>query len=161
AYAENAYRLGQVLQVLLADVLERDLGLAAYMIEHGPGDENTPRLGQRLEPRGDIHAVAVEGGCLGHHVADIDADAQHDLPMLGPVGVRDLHAPLQLDCAGDRIHGAGELDQHPVAHQLDDAPMILDDERLEDLPAPVHERGQSACLVKLHQSAIADHVRGK
>jgi hypothetical protein len=39
--------------------------------------------------------------------------------------------------------------------------MVLDDERLEDLRAPLRERGQGAGLVELHQSAVADHVRGK
>src|SRR5215469_15529507 len=86
----------------------------------------------------------------------------HDaLPILGQVGVRSLHAVLQLDRAGDRVYGAGELDQHPVAHHLDDTRMIFDDERLEDFLASLRERSQRAGLVELHQSAVADDVRDK
>ena len=39
--------------------------------------------------------------------------------------------------------------------------MMLDDERLEDLLAPLRERRQGAGLVELHQPAVADHVGGK
>ena len=54
-----------------------------------------------------------------------------------------------------------ELAQGAVAHELDDAPAVLGDERLDELPAVGLEAAEGALLVALHQARIADHVRGE
>ena len=75
--------------------------------------------------------------------------------------VRRRHALLQFDRAGDRVDRTGELDQHAVAHDLDDAAVMLGDQRIQDALTPLLQRRQRARLVLLHQSAVADHVGGK
>ena len=71
------------------------------------------------------------------------------------------HGLLQLDGTFDGVHGAGEFHQHPIAHQLDDAPTMLRHQRLEDIFVPGLNRGQGADLVGSHHAAIADHVGGQ
>ena len=48
--------------------------------------------------------------------------------------------------------------QGTVAHELDDAPPVLGDERVDELPAVCLEALERAGLVALHQPAVADHV---
>ena len=65
---------------------------------------------------------------------------------------------LDRDGAGDRVDGAGELAEDAVAHQLDDAPAVLGDERLDELLAVGLEAVEGAPLVALHQARVADHI---
>src|SRR6185312_4027437 len=60
AYAEGANRLGDVLDALFTQVLENILPHLADMIAHAPRDANAARIGQRLEPGGNVHAVAED-----------------------------------------------------------------------------------------------------
>ena len=75
------------------------------------------------------------------------------------------HLALQFQRRVDRVHRAGELDQHPVAHDLDDASTMGAHRGLQDRRSPLLQRRQGARLVKLHQPRIADdicdHDRGK
>ena len=92
-------------------------------------------LGHLLQPGGDVDAIAVEIAALDHHVAEIDADAQYNALVVGERRRSPLAMPLlQLDRAGDGVHGAGELDQHAVAHHLDDAALMLRNQRRQDRP---------------------------
>ena len=92
-----------------------------------------PGSAMALEARRDVDAIAIEVAALDDDVAKIDADAQHD--PAGPPARRVCarHPVLQLDGAGDGVDGAGELHQHAVAHHFDDAPVMLGDQRLDQL----------------------------
>jgi hypothetical protein len=57
-----------VLQAMLAEVLEADLDLAAHVTEHRLGHEDSARLGQALDPCGDVDP-AVEIAAFDHDVA--------------------------------------------------------------------------------------------
>src|ERR1700693_884668 len=76
ANPERAYLSRDVLQVLLADVLEAAIQPARGRLLHDTGDQDAARLGQRFQPRGHVHAVAVDILTGHYHVADVDADAQ-------------------------------------------------------------------------------------
>ena len=145
----DPHRLRHVLQVLLAQILEAELDLAPDMAEHRLGHQNAARLGQGFQSRRDVDAIAVEVAALHHDIAEVHPDAQHDLPILGYAFVGGGHGFLQLDGALDGIDCAGELDQHPVAHQLDDAAVMLGDCRLKNLSTPGLERSQGAGLIRL------------
>ena len=60
-----------------------------------------------LQPRGDIHALAVDVVALDDHVAQVDADAQDDALALGFAFVARGHAALAL---GGAFHRRG----HPA-----------------------------------------------
>ena len=119
------------------------------------------RIGERLEPGGDVDPVAIEVVALDHHVAQIDPDAQDDVPILGNIGVGNVHRRLQIHRAGNRVDGAGKLDQHAIAHQLDDAAMVPGNGWLENSRAPGLERSHSAGLVALHEAAVPHHIGGQ
>ena len=120
-----------------------------------------PGCGDAFEARRDIHAVAEDVVALDDDVAEIDADAELDAPVLRHIGVALAHAALDLGGAGDRVHHARELHQHAVAGELDDAPLVLGDLGVDQLVAMRLERGKRAGLVSAHEAAVADHVGGQ
>ena len=95
ADAIDPHRPGDVLDLLLAQILEGQIEPAAHVFLHRAGDEDPARLGQCLEPRGDVDAVAEDVVALDDDVAEIDADAKFDAPVRGepavPLGHRLLH----------------------------------------------------------------------
>ncbi len=56
------------------------------------------------------------------------------------------------------IHDASKLRQHPVAHELDDAAIVLGDLGLDQPFAVDPECVEGARFILTHESAIADHV---
>ena len=58
----------------------------------------------------------------------------------------------------DRIDGAGELDQHAIAHQLDHAAVVLGGRRIEDLLAKRFKLRQRTRLVLPHHPAVTDDI---
>ena len=90
-HAKDADRPADVLDALLAEILEVDVEPVADLIAHRRGDADAARLGQRLEPRRDVHAVAEDVVVLDDDVAEIDADAELD--GCAPPGHRRCGAP--------------------------------------------------------------------
>src|SRR4030095_4677783 len=100
------------------------------------GDQDTTRLGDGFEPRGDIDAVAVEIAALDHHIAEIDADAKHEMTVLRLAAIGGGHAMLQIDRALHGVDGARDLHQPSVAGDLENAAVVLSDQGPEDARAP-------------------------
>jgi hypothetical protein len=109
-------------------------------------------LGEGLEARRDVHAVAEDVVALVDDVADVDADAQDDPAVVRDADVAQRHAALEVDREPHRVDDARELEQQAVAHRLDDAAVVLGDLRVDQLAAVRLERGQRAALVAPHQS---------
>ena len=152
------HRLGDVLDGLLALVEEFEFELVADLIAHHrrAGDAARPR--QPLQPRRHVDAIAIEIVAIDDDVAEIDADAELDVPVLGNPGVALRHAALNFDRAARRIEHAAELDQEAVAHHLEDAPAMLGDGRIEELAAMLAKRAQRALFIGLHESAVANDI---
>ena len=62
---------------------------------------------------------------IGDDIADIDADSITELRLFGEAGILVAQGQLHLDREADRVHHAGELHQCAIAHELDDAAVIL------------------------------------
>src|SRR5215472_2422909 len=150
--------LGDVLQVLLAEILELERELALHLALYAARDVDRAGLRHGLEPGRDIDAVAKEIAPFDHDVAEIDPDPEYDPLILRDIGIGGFHGALQLDSACDGIHRAAEFDQDAIAHQFDDAAVKLADHRLEDLGAAALERRERARLVALHETAISGHI---
>ena len=83
---------------------------------------NPARLGDALEPRGDVDAIAHEIAVrLLDHVAEMDADAQFDAPSDRDARVALDHRVLNFNRAAHGVDHAAELDDEPVAGALEDA----------------------------------------
>jgi hypothetical protein len=136
---------------------EADGELVLHVLEHRAGDEDAAGLGQRLQPRGDVDAVAVEVAALDHDVAEIDADAEPHLPARRQRGVALGQRALDLDRALHRLDDAGELGQHVVTGGVDDAAAVVLD-ALRDRRAIAAQGRQRAGLVLPHQPAVAGDV---
>jgi len=71
-------RSRDVLERLLADVLEGELKAARRVLLNAGRDADAARFGQAFEPRRDIDAIAKDVAALDDDVPDIDADADFD-----------------------------------------------------------------------------------
>ena len=161
-HPEDMDRAGDVLDVLLAEILEGDVvEPVADLIAHGARDADAARLGKHLEARRDIDAVAENIVVLDDHVAEIDADAELNPPRRRNVGIAPRHPALDLGRAQHRISDALELDQHAIAGCLDDAAAVLGDGGIDELKPMGLETRERPRLVDLHQPAVADHVGGE
>src|SRR5262249_3521489 len=118
-----------------AEIFKCKRQLVTDLLVHGSRNADPAGRGHRLEPDGDDDSVAVDITALHDNIAEIDADAERDAPIVSDTVVRCLHALLHLARAGDCVDRATELDHHAIAHHLDDAAVMLGNQRIEDLPA--------------------------
>ena len=159
-HAINPNRPRDVLDVALAEELDGAADPALEVVVGGAGERDAARLAQLLQARGDIHPIAVDVPArFTDDVAQIDADPEADALLLGHARLAVRHAVLDRDGAGHRIDDAVELAQRAVAHEVDDAAVVLGDKRLDELPAVRLEARERAGLVRLNQPRVADHVR--
>src|SRR5713226_5030447 len=131
-YPQHPHRLGDVLDRLLAEVLVAQRELVPELIVGGARDADATRVGQTLEARSDIYAVAVDLLAVDDHVARIDADAEFHPPLGGKTRVLSLERGLNVDRALDRIHDAGKLGQYAIAGGIDEASAMLLDQRIDE-----------------------------
>ncbi len=79
---------------------KRDAEPAADLVADRARDADAARLGQLLQARGDVDAVAEDVVVLADHVAEVDADPELDLALAAPTSLlRARHAALDLDRA--------------------------------------------------------------
>ena len=72
----------------------RKFDLAFDLVQHGAGDADAGRLGDLLEPGGDVDAVTEEVVALDDDVAEVDADAEFHPLALRQIGVAAMERPL-------------------------------------------------------------------
>ena len=93
-------------------------------------------LGDALEPRGDVDAVAHQVAvAFLDDVAEMNADAELDAAFGRQAGVALDEAGLHLDRAAHRVDHAAELDDGAVAGALDDAAAMGGDGRVDEVAA--------------------------
>ena len=85
---------------------------------------------------------------LDDDVADVDADPKLDRIGLGATGVVLPKLSLDFDGAGDGVHGAGELHQRAVAHELDDTTRMGGNRRIDELAPQGIQTGKCPGLVR-------------
>jgi hypothetical protein len=161
----DSHRELDVLELLLANILERQVEPVADVVAHRLGHRHAAGLGNTFEPGRDIHAIAEQVVIVDNDVAKVDPDPEFDLPVVGDAIVPGAHVPLDFGGTFDRVHDAWELDQHPVAGQLHDAALMPGDCRIDQFVSMTFEAGERADLVRAHQAAVAHHIgshdRGK
>src|SRR6516165_12636756 len=158
---EHPYRPGNVLDLLLAQILEAKGQPVAHLIVDRVGDEHPTGVGQGFDPRRYVDAVAIEVVTLDDHVAKIDANAPFDAAVRGDTRVSLGHRLLHRDGTAYRIDDAGKLHQQAITRGLDDATLVLGDLRIDELAAERLEAFECPLLVRLHQPRIPRHIGGK
>ena len=135
--------------------IEPTLDLAISVL----GKTDRARLGDALQPRGDIDAVAHQiAVALLDHVAEMNADAKLDAPSGGTPALRSTIAVLHFNGAAHRVDDAAELDDAAVAGALDDAAVMDGDGRIDQIAAKRPKPRQDAVLVRAGEPAVADDV---
>jgi len=148
--AVDPHRPGDILNLLLADVLKCAFEPALDLIVHEARDADPARIGDALQSRGDVDAVAVNIAVFDDYIARVDADAELDALVLGGCIIPCRHPPLQRDGAVDRFDDAWKFDQDSVAGGLDDAPLVFGDLRVDQITAQRPEAHKGAGLVPFH-----------
>ena len=147
-----------ILDADVAAILEANVDPIADAFVDDRGDADSTGLGERLQSRGDVDAIAINVLAFDNDVAKIDADSQHDDPLRRAFIRRRGTAALHRKRAVYGIDHAAELDDGAIADQLHDAAVVGGDGWVEDgLSVPL-QSSQSARLVGSHQSRIADHI---
>jgi hypothetical protein len=131
------------------------------LVVHDSGDADPARLGDPLQPRGDVDAVAVNVAVFDDHVTRVDPHAQFNALVLGGTIVARRHLPLHRDGAGDCFDDAREFDQGSIAGGLDDASLVLGGLRIDQIAAQRPEARRGAGLVPFHQTAVARDIGGQ
>ena len=160
-HAIRDHRLRNVLDPVLAHRLEAKGDLVLDLVVDIARDADAAGLGQLLQSRGNVHAVAIDVVVLDDDVADVDADPEHDAPVVGLIGLALGDARPGSRGAFDRVDHASELDQRTIAGELDDAAVMLGDLRLDEVLAQRFQACVRALLVGRHEPAIADDVRSQ
>ena len=103
------------------------------LLAHRRRDADLLGLGQSLQPRRDIDAVAEQIVAARHHVAQIEADPELDLPILGEIAIAARGHALDRHRAAHRLHRARELGHDAVAGEIEDPAVVLGHERRDHL----------------------------
>ena len=140
-------------------VLEPELDLVPDLAECAPGHEHASGIGQRLDPCGHVHAIAVDVSFLDDDVAHVDPDPELDARVgwdfLFAVG----HRPLDLGGAFDRIDGTGELGEQAVSRALHYPAVMTLDRGVDQLGPMGLLAGEGTGFVGSHEAGVPDHVQ--
>ena len=155
----GADRLGDVLQLRLAEIGDREFEPRLHLPVGVLGQTDRARRANAFEPRGDIDAVAHQiAVALLDNVAEVDADAEHDAPVGGHAGVALDHGVLHFDRAAHRVDHAAELDDRAVAGALDHPAVMDGDGRVDEVAAQRSQPRKRSVLVGAGEAAEADDV---
>ena len=144
----------------------RSTNVSLHPVAHLPPgvlrDVNPARLGDALDPRRDVDAVAhqVAVGLLDD-VSEMNADPVLDALVRRDAGIALDHAVLNFDRAAQRIDHAAELDDQPIAGALDHPAVVGGDRRVGEVAAQSAQACEHALLVRPGETAEADDVGGK
>src|SRR5258707_15452188 len=118
----NSHWVLDVLELLLASILESDIEFAPSVLLHPTRHADATGLCKALHACRHVHAITEDVATVDHYVADIDADAKLDALFLWHVDVALSHAALDINRTTHRVHYAAELSQQPISGVFDDTP---------------------------------------
>jgi hypothetical protein len=158
----DPYRLCDVLELRRAEIAGGDVEPSLDLTIGVLGKADRARLGDALQSRGDVDAVAHEVAvALFDDVAQMNADAEVDALVRGHARVADGHGVLDFDCAAHRVDHTAEFDDEPVAGALDDAAVVHDDGRIDQIAAQPPQARKGSVLVGAGEPAIPDDIRNQ
>ena len=151
-------RLREVLDRLGALVGKLDIQLVADFVAYRLRASNPAGTRQALQADSHIETVSVKILPVDDEVAEIDSHPKFEMAVLGRSGIALFHGALDFHRAARRTEHACELDEKSIAHDLENAPVMFCDGRVENIATMALQRREGSFLVGLHQPAIANHV---
>ena len=150
-----------VLELAPAHVLETVGQVPVYMLVDCLRDADAAGVGDALQARGHIHAIAEHVVVVGDDVREVDADAEAHPLVFRCRGVARLAFRLHVDGEGHGIHNTRKLGQEAIAQGLDHPAAMTQQQRIDDGQLPVHQLVQGAGLVLFHQPRVSRHIGRK
>ena len=129
------------------------------MVVGGPRDADAARLAHRLQPGGDVHAVAEDVAAIDDDIADVDANPELDPVVIGDTGIGLQHGTLDRHGAGHGVHDAGEFHQQSIPGSMHNPAVVPCDAGVDTLASVRLQRRMGANVVDTHQPAVAGDVR--
>ena len=108
-----------------------EIELVPDLVVDGLRDADGARLGERLEPGGDVDAIAKDVVAVDDDVAEIDTDPQFETALGRDRVVDGARCSLHLDGAVQRVDDARKIRQQAVAGRADDPPAMCRDQRVD------------------------------
>ena len=161
SHLERAHWMRDVLDRMLAQVLECHLGAIALRRLDGFRDRDAARLGQPFEPRGNVDAIAVNRAvALFHDVTEMHAHAKAHFPVLWNCAGRSREFALDQQRRAGRACRALENGEHRIPSHVDHPSLVRFNGFPEYGARPV-ERRYGRAFIDGHQPRIARHVGGQ
>ena len=150
------------LSLALAEIGDRQIEPGSHLTIGVDGYADRARLGDPLQSRRDIDAVAHQVAvALLDDVAEVDADAEFDAALGRQAGVALDHAVLHFDRATHGVDDAAKLGENAVAGALDHPPVVHGDGGIDEVAAQRPQARQRAVFVGAGETAEADDVGGQ
>jgi hypothetical protein len=159
--AIDADRSADVLKLLLAHILERDVELAVGVLLNPTGDADAPRLRKGLQARSHVHPIPENVARLGDYISLVDADPELDALVLRDVRIPLGHPTLDLHGTAERVHDTCELHEEAVSRGLHDPTTVLGDFWVHESSAVALEPGERAFLVGRHETTVTNDISGQ
>src|SRR5215831_3531803 len=156
----SSHRLCDVFEMLRSKILAGNVHLARNLIVDLRRNTDAARLGDALQTRRNVHAVAVDSGFVMDDVTLVDTDPELHTTRVFDVVVALRHGLLDGNRTLHGVHDAAKLSEDPVACRIDDAATVLPNDREDDGLVPF-EIANGGSLVSAHQGAIARDVRSQ
>jgi hypothetical protein len=145
------YRPLDVLEFFEAAIDKLHIQTVAHIVMNPRRYTDPTRIGALLQTRGDIHAITMNVVAIDDDIAQIDADAQHQLLRRRDMGIAFGHALLDFQRTLGGFDNAGKFQQQPIAHGLDDTPATGRDRRVDQLSPMGAQCCKRAGLVNTHE----------
>jgi hypothetical protein len=160
AHVVDVNRLADVLDGVIAEILELERQLLRDMLVNVGGNADAAGLGQGFQPGCQIDGIAIQAAAVDDDVADIDADAEQHLVAFRQVERLLGKGALDLGCGAHGLHRAAELGHDGIARRAEDPAAELCDDPL-DHGMTGAQRAVRALLVDLHEMTVARCVGRK
>ncbi|MBB3134466.1 hypothetical protein FHS26_002196 [Rhizobium pisi] len=156
----DPHRFGDILKTDRAEIGHRKIKARLHLAISVFGETDGARLGNALQPGGNIDAVTHQIAiALLHDIAEMDPDPEFDAVVRLDTGIALDHGRLYFDRATHGIDNAAEFDEASVSGALDDAAIVHGDGRIDQITAQCSQSRQDAVLVRTGETTVADHIR--
>ena len=157
-HAVSADRAGEIAQRLRAEIDHGALWLWKLFV-HRVGDEDLARLCYLLQPRGNIHLIAVDVVRIEQHVAKADADPDENGAVTTARAFLRLQRALDVDSAPDRIGIAWENGEEAVTSPFDRITRRPVEGRADEVVAQSLQALERFLLGAFHQTGVSRNIR--
>ena len=155
-------RFGDVLQLRLPEIGDLQIEPRPHLPIRVLGKTNRAGLGDPLQPRGDVDAVAHQVAvALLDDIAQVDADAELDALIRRDSDVALDHRVLNLDSAAHGLDHAAKFDQRPVARALEHSAIMAGDRGIDEIGAQRPQPRKRTVFVRARHPTEADDVGGE